>query len=156
RLARHIRRNAGKYSVLNLHAPWGFAHGWLRRFQGEAKRTPYVLTLQGSEERMAQVMRVESAKGRASHFGWKNRSWHWAYHKQMYLRAFRSADYAIVANREAATTLQLLHGLDSGKVWFVPNGVDESFFVPRNYASDGSRLLFVGTWLDRKGIHYLR
>ncbi|MGH9551193.1 MAG: glycosyltransferase family 4 protein [Terriglobales bacterium] len=74
----------------------------------------------------------------------------------MYKQAIRGADFAIVANREAFASLQLLHGLDAERVWFVPNGVDESFFVPRTNSADGSRLLFVGTWLDRKGVFYLR
>jgi len=102
------------------------------------------------------AMRREAKKGRAPYFRWKNRLWHRAYHMQMYNRAIRGADYAIVANREAAASLQLRHGLDAERVWFVPNGVDESFFVKRTGAADGSRLLFVGTWLDRKGIYYLR
>lgn len=155
-LARYVRRNLNKYSVLNLHAPWGFVHALSRRIFSEANGTPYVLTLQGSEERTVQVMRREAAKGRAANFRWKNRMWHWAYHSQMYRQAFRGADGAIVANREAATALKLLHGLGDQQVWFVPNGVDESFFLPRIHGSEGWRLLFVGTWLDRKGIYYLR
>src|SRR5262249_42157641 len=111
---------------------------------------------QGAEERYVHAMRREAKKGRAPYFRWKNRLWHRAYHMQMYNRAIRGADYAIVANREAAASLQLRHGLDAERGWFVPNGVDESFFVKRTGAADGSRLLFVGTWLDRKGIYYLR
>jgi len=156
RLARHIRRNVSNYSVLNLHAPWGFAHALRQRLLPSRNTPPYVLTLQGSEERTVQVMRREAAKGRAPYFRWKNRQWHRVYHHQMYRQAFRGADHAIVANREAATALQMLHGLDSSQVWFVPNGVDGSFFIPRGRQSDGSRLLFVGSWLDRKGIYYLR
>jgi glycosyltransferase involved in cell wall biosynthesis len=156
RLAQYVRRSGKKYSVLNLHAPWGCAHTWRRRVVGPAALPPYVLTLQGAEEQMVQAMRREAAKGRAAHFQWKNRMWHWAYHRQMYRQAFRGADYAIVANREAAAALQLLHGLEPERVWFIPNGVDEGFFLPRTAASEGLRVLFVGTWLDRKGVHYLR
>jgi len=156
RLSSYIRKHPQKYSVLNLHAPWGFVHSLRRRFPGDPKTPPYVLTLQGSEERTVQVMRGEAAKGRAPYFRWKNRQWHRVYHTQMYHQAFRGVDYAIVANREAATALQLLHGLESHQVWFVPNGVDESFFLPRGNTWLCSRILFVGSWLDRKGIHYLR
>ena len=156
RLSRYVRRNAGKYSVVNLHAPWGFAHALRRRFVPSAKTPPYVLTLQGAEEQYVHAMRREAAKGRAPYFRWKNRMWHRVYHQQMYREAFRGADYAIVANREAFTALQLVHGLEAGQVWFVPNGVDESFFVPRMRETEGARLLFVGTWMERKGIYYLR
>ena len=44
----------------------------------------------------------------------------------------------------------------AGQVRYLPNGVEESFFVPRDYdARQTLRLLFVGSWIDRKGIHYL-
>src|SRR5262249_26845441 len=107
-------------------------------------------------ERFVRVMTREAKKGRAPYFRWKNRLWHGAYHMQMYNQAIRGADFAITANREAAASLQLRHGLNAERVWFVPNGVDESFFVNRAGAGEGTRLLFVGTWLDRKGVHYLR
>jgi glycosyltransferase involved in cell wall biosynthesis len=156
RLARYVRRSGSKYSVVNLHAPWGFAHAMTRRFTSQSETPAYILTLQGAEERYVHAMKREAKKERAPYFRWKNRVWHRAYHMQMYKRAIRGADCAIVANREAAVLLQLQHGLDADRVWLVPNGVDESFFVRRTGTPDGSRLLFVGTWLDRKGIYYLR
>ena len=156
RLSRYIRQNARKYSVVNLHAPWGFAYALRKRILKSELLPPYVMTLQGAEERFSHAMRREAAKGRAPYFRWKNRLWHRAYHQQMYRQAIRGADQAIVANREAFAYLQLHHGMDAEKVWFVPNGVDESFFVPREKTTNGTRLLFVGTWLERKGIHYLR
>jgi len=153
RLANHIRENGQEYSVVNLHAPWGYAYARKRRRRRGSP--PYVLTMQGAEERYVYAMRREAEKGRAQYFRWRNRLWHRAFHLRMYRGAIRGADYAITANREAAASLQLRHGMDAERVWFVPNGVDESFFVERS-PGDGTRLLFVGTWLDRKGIYYLR
>ncbi len=42
-------------------------------------------------------------------------------------------------------------------IWYVPNGVEPRFLSEREYPGGRAlRLLFVGTWLDRKGIYYLR
>jgi glycosyltransferase involved in cell wall biosynthesis len=116
---------------------------------------PYVMTLQAAEERYAHAMRGEARKGRAPYFRWKNRVWHRVYHLPCYHRSILSADYSMVANREGAAFLQLHHRVDADRVWYIPNGVDASFFQTRRYDSPPGRLLFVGTWLERKGNHYL-
>jgi glycosyltransferase involved in cell wall biosynthesis len=113
--------------------------------------------LHGIEERRNHVMGREAAKGRAPQFLWKNRLWQHVYHMQLYRGAILTADEAVVINRETWTTLQLKYGRDNGRVWYVPNGVETDFFVPRNYRQTNDlRLLFVGGWLDHKGVHYLR
>jgi glycosyltransferase involved in cell wall biosynthesis len=114
------------------------------------------MTMQGSEERYVQAMRIEDRKGRASHFSWKNRAWHRVYHQMLYDCSIRSADFGAVANREAWILAELKYGREPGRIWFVPNGVEERFFISREYREgDASRLLYVGTWLDRKGVYYL-
>lgn len=156
RLAKQILRNHDKYDVVNLHAPWGCVYGMRRRFGSIGNAPPYVLTLQGIEERYVYAMRAEARKGRASNFRWKNRAWHRLYHQTMYARAIRTADFGIVANREARIWAEVKYKRPSGKFWYIPNGVHESFFTPREYSEkNGNRLLYVGSWLDRKGIYYL-
>ena len=155
RLARYIAERRGEFSVVNLHAPWGFAYGYLRRMWSGHNLPPYVMTLQGAEERYVVTMRREHAKGRADHFGWKHRLWHRLYHLPRYRHSARTADACMTANREASALLQLKQNFPAERIFFVPNGVDESFFQARDSSSQASRLLFVGTWLDRKGIYYL-
>jgi glycosyltransferase involved in cell wall biosynthesis len=157
RLARLILKKPYQYDVVNIHTHVGFIYGFLRRFF-HLRRTPlYVLTLQGSLERFVYLMSREEKKDRAGHFHWKNRAWHHLYHMQLYHCSIRTADHSTVVNRELSSVLQLRHKCEPGRVWYVPNGVEERFFVSRNYAGKYLlRLLFVGTWLDRKGIYYLR
>lgn len=156
RLAKRILRNHDKYDVVNLHAPWGCVYGMRRRLASTGNAPPYVLTMQGLEERYVSAMRAEASKGRASNFGWKNRIWHRVYHQQMYARAIQTADFGIVANREARVWAEVKYNRPSGSFWYVPNGVEESFFTPREYSEkNGARLLYVGSWLNRKGIYYL-
>jgi glycosyltransferase involved in cell wall biosynthesis len=155
-VARRILRNKDEIDVVNLHAPWGCVYGVWRKLFRPAGAPPLVMTMQGSEERYVQTMIREHRKGRAWQFAWKNRAWHRIYHQTMYSLSIRSADYGAVANRESVVIAEILHGRDPGRVSFVPNGTEERFFMRREYL-DGSplRLLYVGTWLDRKGIYYL-
>jgi glycosyltransferase involved in cell wall biosynthesis len=92
----------------------------------------------------------------AANFAWKNRAWHRLYHQTMYDFSISTADYGAVVNREAWIISELTYGHPPGRVWYVPNGVADRFFLPREFANTpANRLLYVGTWLDRKGIHYL-
>ncbi len=155
-VSKRIRQETGKYEVANIHAPWGGEYGSWRRGAGARSGPPYVLTMQGSEERYVEAMRVEDRKGRATNFGWKNRLWHRVYHQRMYDLSIETADYGAVANREAWICCELNYKRESGRFWYVPNGVEERFFIPREFTEKRAiELLFVGTWLDRKGVYYL-
>jgi len=155
-VARRILKQRNRFDVVNLHAPWGCAYGVWRSLFHPGGSPPYVMTMQGSEERYAQTMRAEHRKGRAWNFSWKNRVWHRIYHQTMYDHSIKSADYGFVANREGWIMAELKHGRRFGRTWFVPNGTEERFFSPRDYQDKSPlRLLYVGSWLDRKGVYYL-
>jgi glycosyltransferase involved in cell wall biosynthesis len=155
-LSRRVRREPGKYDVVNLHAPWGCVYGVWRRMSGKRSAPPYVMTMQGSEERYVQAMRLEARKGRAWNFSRKNRLWHRVYHQTMYDYSIKTADYGAVANREAWICAELKYRRAPGLIWYVPNGTEERFFIQRDFPEKiECHLLFVGTWLDRKGVYYL-
>jgi glycosyltransferase involved in cell wall biosynthesis len=155
-VSRRIRKNPTQYDVVNLLAPWGCIYGLSRKLFSSAGFPPYVFTMQGSEERYALVMRAEHRKGRATNFRWKNRLWHRVYHQILYDLSISAADFGAVANREGWTHSELKYHFQPGRIWYVPNGVCNEFFQPRTFSEGiATRLLFVGTWLDRKGIYYL-
>jgi glycosyltransferase involved in cell wall biosynthesis len=82
--------------------------------------------------------------------------WHRIYHQKMYDYSIKTADYGAVANREGWICAELKYGREPGLIWYVPNGVEERFFVAREFSEKSAcELLFVGTWLDRKGVYYL-
>jgi glycosyltransferase involved in cell wall biosynthesis len=155
-VSRRIRSNPTQYDVVNLHAPWGCIYGTVRKFLHRRSDPAYVFTMQGSEERYALAMRLEDDKGRAAHFNRKNRLWHRLYHQTMYNFSISTGDCGAVANREGWILSELKYGHPPGRIWYVPNGVDPRFFQPRTFSEGpANRLLFVGSWLDRKGVHYL-
>lgn len=158
-LARHIARDPDRYSVVNLHAPHGCIYGPLHRILPSLreKGPAYVMTIHGLEERRIHGMGREAKKGRAFNFSLRNRAWHRLYHLPRYYLSIKTADHALCYGRETWTLLQLKYSLDSDQVSYAPNGVDGRFFVSRNnFGSSGARLLYAGTFLDQRGIFYLR
>ena len=155
-VARRILNDPGRFDVANIHAPWGCAYSTWRKYFRPSGSPPCILTMQGSEERYVYAMKLEERKGRAWNFNLRNRVWHRLYHQTMYDFSIRTADYGAVANREAWICAELKYKREPGRIWYVPNGTEERFFTSREY-SDKSPidLLFVGTWLDRKGVYYL-
>jgi glycosyltransferase involved in cell wall biosynthesis len=157
RLARYIVKNRNNYSVVNLHAPTGLFYGPLRRISPGTGRLPYVMTLHGLEERRIHVMSREVKKGRAWHYSFRNRLWQHMYHMPRYFACIKTADYAHCISRDVWTVLQLQYNLDGERVAFIPHGVEERFFSDRSYGDQGVlRLLYAGTWLDQRGIFYIR
>ena len=157
RLARYITKNRSKFSVVNLHAPSGAVYGLLRKWHRCGAYPPYVMTLHGLEERRVHVMSREAAKGRAWNFGWKNRLWHRFYHMPRFRRAIRTANGAHAYCRDVWNCLVLNYDLDDDRVRYIPNGVEQRFFTSRQYGVDDKvRLLYAGTWLDQRGIFYIR
>ena len=155
-ISSRIRHQPQQFDVVNLHAPLGCVYGLYRKWFPSAELPPYAFTMQGSEERFARAMKFEHRKGRAANFAWKNRAWHRLYHQTMYYFSISTADYGAVANREGWILSELKYGHPPGRIWYVPNGVNEKFFMPREFPdSSSTRLLYVGTWLDRKGVRYL-
>jgi glycosyltransferase involved in cell wall biosynthesis len=158
RLAKILSRRRSEFDVAVIHAPGGFIYGSLRRFRrGAGGLPPYVMFLHGIEERRVHAMGREAKKGRAWYFRWKNRAWQRIYHMPLYRWCIQLADQAVVINWETWTMLQLKYGREINKVWYVPNGVESRFFIHREFSGgDAPRLLFVGGWLDHKGVYYLR
>ena len=156
RISEHVKEARAEFDVVNIHAPFGFLYGAQRRRSGAQAGPPYVMTMHGLEERRNYAMGREADKGRADYFRGKNRVWQRLYHMQTYRWSFKTADQCIVTNREALLFLQLHYNLPPDRVWLVPNGVGPEFFHVRAFSGGiATRLLFVGTWIDHKGIYYL-
>lgn len=158
--ARAVARYAGKvktdYDIINIYAPFGFLYGFARRRRGSQAGPPYVMTMHGIEERRNYAMGGEARKERADHFRWRSRVWQNFYHMRTYRWSIITADQCIVTNREALLILQLGYKLPPDRVWFSANGVGEEYFHRRSFSdSPGLKLLFVGTWIDHKGIYSL-
>jgi glycosyltransferase involved in cell wall biosynthesis len=155
RAAKYISEVKNEYDIANIYAPHGFSYGLSRRRSATAG-PPYVLTMHGLEERRNYAMRLEAQKGRADYFRRRNRWWQNFYHMRTYRKSIKTADQCIVTNRESLLFLQLQYGLAPDRVWFIPNGVGPEFYHQRSGGdANPPKLLFVGTWIDHKGIYNL-
>jgi glycosyltransferase involved in cell wall biosynthesis len=156
KIAEYVQKTGKEFDVVNIHAPFGFWYGVQRRRHGAQAGPPYVMTMHGLEERRNYAMGREADKGRADYFKWKNRVWQRLYHMPTYRWSFKTADQCIVLNRESLLFLQLHYNLPPDRVWLVPNGVGREFFHVRAFPGGiATKLLFVGTWIDHKGVYYL-
>jgi glycosyltransferase involved in cell wall biosynthesis len=157
RLAQYIAKNRNNFSIVNLHGPVGFPYGLRRRWHGVGDYPPYVLSLHGLEERRVHVMTREAEKDRAWNFSWRNRVWHRAYHQPRFRWSIKTADGAHTMSRDVWTMLQLKYDLDAERVAYIASGVEPRFFIAREYReTDPPRLLYAGSWLDQRGIFYIR
>jgi len=155
-VARYVGKVKNDHDIVNIYAPFGFLYGFARRRRGSQAGPPYVMTMHGIEERRNYAMGEEAKKGRADYFRWRNRVWQNSYHMRTYRWSIKTADQCIVTNREALLVLQLDYKLPPDRVWFSANGVGEEFFHRRSLSdSPALKLLFVGTWIDHKGIYSL-
>lgn len=157
RLARYIKENREKFSIVHLHAPAGVVYGLRRRWLSKVGLPPYVMLLHGLEERRVEVMKREARKRRAWNFSWKNRLWHSAYIFPRFRWAIRTADGAHAYSRDVWKMMRGKYRLADDRVAYIPNGAEERFFAAREYPGEcAPRLLYVGTWLDQRGIFYIR
>jgi glycosyltransferase involved in cell wall biosynthesis len=155
-VARHILRNPRRYDVVNLRAPSGLIYGLMRSVRRRRNCPPYLVELDGLEERRMYVLKQEAKKGRAWNFTWKNRLWQRFYHLSSFRIATRTADWAVCATREIWSYVQLVYGLNYERVTYLPHAVGDAFFQERVYPHLSSpRLLFVGTWLEQRGTRYI-
>lgn len=157
RVSAYIWERRQEFDVANLHAPTGFLYGLRRRWFSSARSPVYVMTLHGLEENRIRAMTRERRKGHAWNFALQNRVWHRVYHQPRFDWSIRNCDAAHCFSRDVWTVLRLKYDLDDQRVAYVPNGVDSRFFLERQYRPNGTlRMLFPGTWLDQRGIFYLR
>lgn len=156
KIVEYIKQTRTEYDVVNIHAPCGCWYGARRRWLGSEAGPPYVMTMHGLEERRNYAMGREARKRRADYFQWHSRIWQHLYHMPTYRWSFTTADQCIVTNREALLFLELHYKLPPDRVWLIPNGVGPEFFHVRSFSTRiATKLLFVGTWIDHKGIYYL-
>jgi glycosyltransferase involved in cell wall biosynthesis len=155
-VAKHVLQRQKDYSIVNIHAPAGFLYGLARRALVGAQPA-YVTTVTGLPESRMYAMKREARKGHAWHFAWHNRMWHRLYHASIHDCSVRTADAATCYSRDVWNILRLRFDFDDDRVVCVPNGVAEAFFVDREHHGRAQlRMLFVGSWLDQRGIYYLR
>lgn len=139
--------------VVEVHEPLGAPYALLRALGPRGRLPPLVLFSHGLEER----------SWRAQKDRWRRLGRRGSLRSRMLVPltlvaqaklALRFADRVIVLSSEDRDHLMRARRVRSGRVHRIDNGVDEDMLALRRAApaADGSvALLFIGTWIDRKG-----
>jgi glycosyltransferase involved in cell wall biosynthesis len=145
-------REEGRPDVVAIHTLEGAPYILLRRLFKNLP--PCVLISHGADELRWELEKEEERLGLR-----RLRLFSKIFYFNVIIRqarfATRHADHVIVAASPEIDFYEKRYGKPKQETTFIPNGVDESFFIRRNYARPANKLLYLGGWEWRKGIRYL-
>jgi glycosyltransferase involved in cell wall biosynthesis len=76
----------------------------------------------------------------------------WNLRKRSCDRGLRGATAALLCNREDEAYAKSCYGLPPERIWLFRNGVNPVSMSPATGMEEGCRILFLGSWINRKGI----
>lgn len=149
-----ISRQRGQYDLASFHSYAGWvvnlfrgivpAFQWLRTITSFHGLEPlYYKALKEEMKRAGQPMRFRFQLFHGAIMPWLLRL------------SCRRSDRIICRNSEEAAYIEDSNWGFESRVCVVPSGVPSQFFIQRQYVHKVRRLLFVGQWLEMKGIRYL-
>ena len=136
-------RNGKRYDVLNIHEPSAMWCTLRRRLQNALP--PVVVTSHGIEQR---AWEIESHLGSPS---LRSRIVYPLTQLQQSNFSLRHADRAAVLSQDDAAFAELRLRIPSDRIRVLSNGCDDSLFAIHRKPSATPRLLFIGSWIPRKG-----
>ncbi len=146
RAVRERQRHGPRYDVVEVHEP--IAAGYALARMGSRRLPPLLVSVYGLEHRGHQArLRYCRQKGRP--VGWRSRVGALSVVWQADF-ALRHADQVCVETSEDAAYLRDRLGVPAGRVTVQQGGVTPEFFADPPGPRSG--VLYVGTWIERKGI----
>lgn len=154
-IIRQIEKKQGRFDVVEIHEPLGAAACWVRRFS--SKMPPIVIFSHGLEERGSQMKAVYGKRRGLSLSAKEKFSVALANVQAKY--AVRHADHVLCCNSQDVTYLEG-QGVNPNQLTRHFNGVEADFLergqlIAAQRASQARApraILFVGSWVVRKGI----
>ena len=145
------RRRGDEFDVVEIHEPSAFGYCLLRRLARGRILPPCVVISYGAEERRWREGLVRDGI-RGTRRSMKSR----ILVPLMLVRparyALKHADHVLVPSGPDLTYLMSELRVPAQRLTRVDSGVDQEWFdVEDRAASDHFRVLFIGTWIDRKG-----
>jgi glycosyltransferase involved in cell wall biosynthesis len=153
KLAAFLRRNAGRFDVLDVTT--GDAHVWhgLGRPGGGA---PALVTRSNGLEHLAsQVVTQEARAGRLD-LSWKYPIYHGGLRLREVRRSLRSADGVLLLTAEERTYATQVLGVNPARIMVVPHGIKDVFVahepvLRESPVDEPMHLCFIGNWYAGKG-----
>ncbi len=155
RLAKLVARQAeetGPYDVVEIHEPLAAAYVWRWR---RGRRLPPPVVLSFGAEARGHAARLDYCRRKSQAVSLKQRVSPWSVIAQAQY-AMRRAPHVICFNSEDAAHVRAL-GRRPDEVTCTRSGVSATFLQEgaRRPPPGEARLLFLGTWIERKGVRDL-
>lgn len=140
--------------VVEVHEPLGAWYGLLAASSfGRKVLPPMVVLSHGLEDRCWRTTLEHRSRHGVTTPRWSRISVRWTLLVQARV-ALSHAAHVVVLNSEDRRIL-LARGMNEARVSVVPNGVDQSLFEIGHSPSAHLRFVFLGSWIERKGISAL-
>ncbi len=153
KLASFLRRNAGRFDVLDVTT--GDAHVWhsLGRPGGG---TPALVTRSNGLEHLARRAVAEEARAGHITLSWKYPLYHGGFRLLEVSRSLRCADGVLLLTEEERGYAAAEIGVDSSRIMVVPHGLNDVFLEHQPALSqlgpdEPAGLCFIGNWYSGKG-----
>lgn len=149
-----LARGPNRPDVVEIHEPLAAPYAALRRLPGMRRLPPCVVMSHGLEER-AWIARRERAARIGEPISLKTRIAVPLTLVSQVRLALRAASRVLVLSTEDAQFLTARRRIPPRRVMRINGGVDEQILSITRDGAPAMRLLFGGTWIDRKGTREL-
>jgi len=153
-VAQWLARQAGQYEIASFHSYAGWVVHLLRRFVPAFRRLRTITSFHGLEPLYYHELKEEMERA-GKPLRLRFRLTHGILMPWLIRMSSRRSDRIFCLNLEEATYLEKDNWGHRSRIAVVSHGIPREFFVSREYAEDVLRLLFVGQWLEMKGVRYL-
>jgi len=153
-VAQWLIRRGGQYDVASFHSYAGWVVNMLRRLVPTYWRLRTITAFHGLEPLYYCALK-EGMERAGKPLRRRFRLIHGILMPWLIRLSCRRSDRIICVTREEAAYLAKNNWGQESKISLVPHGVPREYFIQREFAPEARRLLFVGQWLEIKGIRYL-
>lgn len=149
-----VVRLAGKVDLVEIHEPLAGPYAWLARTRLWSRHLPPCVVLShGLEDRCWRTV-VEHRAAAGTPVPWHARLVKRATLVSQARFGLRRAAQVLVLNQEDRSNLER-SGIPVDRISVVANGVKVKSLPPARESALGLRVVFVGTWIERKGVKEL-
>lgn len=153
-VASWLIRRGWQYDLASFHSYAGWVVNLLRRWVPAYRRLRTITAFHGLEPLYYCALKKELERASQSP-RLRFRLVHGVLMPRLIRLSCRRSDRILSLNREEAAYLARNNWAPNSRISVVPHGVSSEFFIRRQYPDKVRRLLFVGQWIERKGVRYL-
>lgn len=145
---------AQNYDLVMFHSYSGWVFNLVRHLLPVAKQLRTITSFHGLEPLYYQRLKAQMARC-GQPLRWRYRLLHGLLMHPLIGASCRRSNLVLCLNRQEAEHLAKRGWAEPSRIAVISNGIPPTFFGARRPNSVARRLLFVGQWLEMKGVSYL-